>query len=97
MIDLEILKNMMAEIRENDDLLDSLSPNQFNTKMKLIESVNKLDFLSRSTIMAPVKPPPTTQILWNNSFDGFLTMLNDLIMSIYYFYDVLVLIFNIII
>ncbi|BCU99046.1 MAG: hypothetical protein CM15mV25_0410 [uncultured marine virus] len=37
MIDLEILRNIMAEIRENDDLLDSLSPNQFNTKLKLVE------------------------------------------------------------
>ena len=47
MIDLEILRNLMAEIRENDDLLDSLSPNQFNTKLKLVDAVNKLDFLNK--------------------------------------------------
>jgi len=49
MIDLEILRNIMAEIRENDDLLDSLSPNQFNTKLKLVEAVNKLDFLNKDS------------------------------------------------
>ena len=42
MIDLYLLKNIMEEIRENDDLLDSLSPNQFNTKLKLIEHINKI-------------------------------------------------------
>ena len=49
MIDLEILRNLMAEIRENDDLLDSLSPNQFNTKLKLVDAVNKLDFLNKDS------------------------------------------------
>ena len=49
MIDLEILKNLMSEIRENDDLLDSLSPNQFATKLKLVEHVNKLDILNKDS------------------------------------------------
>ena len=42
MLDLNLLKNIMSEIRENDDLLDSLSPNQFNTKLKLINHIKKL-------------------------------------------------------
>ncbi len=42
MIDLNLFKNIMEEIRENSDLLDSLSPNQFNTKLKLIEHIKKL-------------------------------------------------------
>ena len=45
----EILINIMGEIRENDDLLDSLSPNQFNTKLKLVEAGNKLDFLNKDS------------------------------------------------
>jgi hypothetical protein len=36
MIDLELFKNIMAEARHNDDLLDSYSPNQFKTKERLV-------------------------------------------------------------
>ena len=49
MLDLNLLKNIMSEIRENDDLLDSLSPNQFATKLKLVEHVDKLDFLNKDS------------------------------------------------
>ena len=35
MIDLNLLKNIMEEVRENDDLLDSLSPMQFKSKLNL--------------------------------------------------------------
>lgn len=36
----------MEEVRENKDLLDSFSPNQFMSKMNLIEHINKLNFLT---------------------------------------------------
>ena len=40
MIDLELFKNIMAEARHSDDLLDSYSPNQFRTKERLINHIN---------------------------------------------------------
>ena len=39
MIDLNLLKNIMEEVRENTDLLDSLSPNQFKSKISLINDI----------------------------------------------------------
>jgi hypothetical protein len=39
MIDLELFKNIMAEARHNDDLLDSYSPNQFKSKQRLIKHI----------------------------------------------------------
>jgi len=44
-IDLQLFKNIMAEARHNNDLLDSFSPNQFASKEKLISSVNNLNIL----------------------------------------------------
>ena len=46
MIDINLLKNMMKEIRENKNFLDSLSPNQFLSKeflIKIVESIHSLD------------------------------------------------------
>ena len=37
-IDLQLFKNIMAESRHNNDLLDSFSPNQFKSKERLIKS-----------------------------------------------------------
>ena len=45
-MDLNLLKNIMEEVRENKDLLDSFSPNQFMSKINLIEHINKLNFLT---------------------------------------------------
>ena len=45
-MDLNLLRNIMEEVRENKDLLDSFSPNQFMSKMNLIEHINKLNFLT---------------------------------------------------
>lgn len=44
-IDSQLFKNIMAEARNNSDLLDSFSPNQFVAKEKLISSVNNLNIL----------------------------------------------------
>ena len=38
-IDLQLFKNIMAEARHNDDLLDSFSPNQFKSKQRLIKHI----------------------------------------------------------
>ena len=38
-IDLPLFKNIMAEARNNTDLLDSFSPNQFKSKQMLIKMV----------------------------------------------------------
>jgi hypothetical protein len=45
-IDLQLFKNIMAEARHNDDLLDSYSPNQFKSKERLIEHINGLNILN---------------------------------------------------
>ena len=42
-IDLQLFKNIMAEARHNDDLLDSFSPNQFKTKERLISHIRDLN------------------------------------------------------
>jgi|TARA_B100001094_G_scaffold71696_1_gene67961 hypothetical protein len=44
-VDSKLFKNIMAEARNNSDLLDSFSPNQFASKEKLISSVNNLNIL----------------------------------------------------
>ncbi len=45
-IDLQLFKNIMAESRNNNDLLDSYSPNQFKSKENLINHINDLDILN---------------------------------------------------
>ena len=49
MIDLQLLKNIMEEVRENKDLLDSLSPNQFKSKLTLINHVKSLNILNENS------------------------------------------------
>ena len=44
-VDSKLFKNIMTEARNNSDLLDSFSPNQFVAKEKLISSVNNLNIL----------------------------------------------------
>jgi hypothetical protein len=52
MIDIKLFKNIMAEARHNDDLLDSYSPNQFKTKEKLVSMIyNHIDINSNSEIV----------------------------------------------
>ena len=46
MIDLNLLKNMMKEVRENKKFLDSLSPNQFISKDFLIKNIKKINILN---------------------------------------------------
>ena len=38
-VDLQLFKNIMAEGRNNTDLLDSLSPNQFKSKERLVKLI----------------------------------------------------------
>ena len=49
MIDLELFKNIMAEARHNDELLDSYSPNQFRTKERLINHIKKLNIVDKNS------------------------------------------------
>jgi len=52
MIDLNLFKNIMNEARNNPDLLDSFSPNQFKSKENLINHIKKLNILnSKSEIV----------------------------------------------
>jgi len=44
-VDLQLFKNVMAESRHNNDLLDSYSPNQFKSKENLITHINNLGIL----------------------------------------------------
>ena len=39
----------MEEVRENKDLLDSLSPNQFKSKLALVNHVNSLNILNKDS------------------------------------------------
>jgi hypothetical protein len=39
----------MREVREDKDLLDSFSPNQFKSKLKLVEHINKLNILTKNS------------------------------------------------
>ena len=48
-IDLELFKNIMAEARHNDDLLDSYSPNQFKSKERLIKHIRDLDIVGTNS------------------------------------------------
>lgn len=51
-IDLQLFKNIMAEARNNTDLLDSFSPNQFKSKQKLVDMIhNCVDINSETEIV----------------------------------------------
>ena len=41
-VDLQLFKNIMAEGRNNTDLLDSFSPNQFKSKEALIKYIRDM-------------------------------------------------------
>ena len=45
-IDLQLFKNIMAEVQHNNDLLDSFSPNQFKTKERLISHIRDLNVVN---------------------------------------------------
>ena len=49
MIDINLFKNIMAEARSNDDLLDSFSPNQFKSKENLIHHIECLNVLDENS------------------------------------------------
>ena len=49
MLDLNLLKNIMEEVRENADLLDSYSPNQFKSKLNLINHIKSLNILNKDS------------------------------------------------
>jgi len=51
-IDLQLFKNIMAEARNNSDLLDSYSPNQFLSKERLIEHINTLSILNSDSLVS---------------------------------------------
>ena len=44
-IDLQLFKNVIAEGRNNSNLLDSFSPNQFKTKERLIGHIRDLNIV----------------------------------------------------
>ena len=48
-IDLQLFKNVIAEGRNNSDLLDSYSPNQFKTKERLIGHVRDLNVVNEQS------------------------------------------------
>lgn len=48
-IDLQLFRNIMAEARHNDDLLDSYSPNQFKSKERLIEHIKSIFKVNNSS------------------------------------------------
>ena len=43
MIDLNLFKNIMQEVRTNPNLLDSYSPNQFKSKERLLDLIKNLN------------------------------------------------------
>ena len=49
MIDLQLFKNIMKEARNNPDLLDSYSPNQFKSKDMLIKMVEDLQLVDQNS------------------------------------------------
>ena len=49
MIELNTLKKMMKEVRENKDFLDSVSPNQFKSKQVLIKHVEDLQLVDQNS------------------------------------------------
>ena len=48
-VDLQLLKNIMEEVRENKDLLDSFSPNQFKSKLALVNHIKSLNILNKES------------------------------------------------
>jgi hypothetical protein len=44
-----LIYSSMREVREDKDLLDSFSPNQFKSKLKLVEHINKLNILTKNS------------------------------------------------
>ena len=48
-VDTQLFKNVIKEARNNADLLDSYSPNQFKSKEKLIAHINNLDILDKNS------------------------------------------------
>jgi hypothetical protein len=48
-IDQQLFKNITAEARNNTDLLDSFSPNQFKSKEMLIKMVNNLNVIDSNS------------------------------------------------
>jgi len=44
-----LISSSMREVREDKDLLDSFSPNQFKSKLKLVEHIDKLDILTKES------------------------------------------------
>ena len=44
-----LLSSSMREVREDKDLLDSFSPNQFKSKLKLVEHIDKLNILTKDS------------------------------------------------
>tara|TARA_B100000035_G_scaffold296893_1_gene289210 strand:- start:482 stop:1066 length:585 start_codon:yes stop_codon:yes gene_type:complete len=48
-MDVKLLQNIMEEVRENKDLLDSFSPNQFKSKLKLINHIKDLNILNKNS------------------------------------------------
>lgn len=49
MIDIKLLQTVMEEVRDNEDLLDSYSPNQFKSKLNLINHIKKLNILNKDS------------------------------------------------
>jgi len=49
MIDLQLFKNIIKEARQNSDLLDSYSLNQFKSKEVLINHIKKLNILNNES------------------------------------------------
>jgi hypothetical protein len=48
-VDLQLFKNIMKESRNNSDLLDSYSPNQFKSKEILINHIKNLNILNSNS------------------------------------------------
>jgi len=48
-MDIKLIQNIMEEVRENKDLLDSYSPNQFKSKLKLVNHIHKLNILTENS------------------------------------------------
>ena len=48
-IDLQLFKNIITEARNNSDLLDSYSPNQFKSKEILVKMVNDLNMVDKNS------------------------------------------------
>tara|TARA_Y100000356_G_scaffold127429_1_gene126298 strand:- start:1114 stop:1743 length:630 start_codon:yes stop_codon:yes gene_type:complete len=44
-----LISSSMREVREDTDLLDSFSPNQFKSKLKLVEHIDKLNILTKDS------------------------------------------------